>query len=157
MVSRSNKKLASSWVSFASLCVVEVVVLALVAVSAFRSYRQGNKDKLAHVIHRDGILFYIYLLCITIVNITIMAIMPLNLQPLLSPLEGVLYSVLTTRIIFNIRNVGHRGRETELHSAYDESNLLSLPLPIVASDHTELHAMQSLGRPQGDNGDCGFS
>jgi len=50
------------WVNFATVALVEAVVLFLMLISAFRLYREGSQSELTDVIHRDGIIFYVYLL-----------------------------------------------------------------------------------------------
>jgi len=81
----------------------------------------GSLGGLLEIIHRDGILFYIILLGITTVTVGI-GFSPLIVNAdtmMLTPLEGVLYSVLTTRIALNIRQVGAHpnGAQTELHAS----------------------------------------
>jgi len=51
------------WASCASLTVVDTIVLLLIVTSALRAYKTGGHGELSHVIHRDGVLFYVYLLC----------------------------------------------------------------------------------------------
>jgi len=112
------------WVNYATLTIIEASVLAILAVSCFRAHRFGHRNKVLNVIHKDGILFYVYLLCLTAANLGIILRLPLELMTLLSPLEDVLYSVLTSRIILNIRQMSYEGvdyQPTELHSDYPGS------------------------------------
>jgi len=95
-------------VDFVILTVVELIVLAFMGASAWRSYYLGDAYELSNVVHRDGILYYVYLLCFSLANIFVMALLPTDLQILLPPLQGVLYSILTCRICINIRRVGRR-------------------------------------------------
>jgi len=94
--------------------------------------------ELSRIIHRDGILFYVVLLGITAANVGfgssgIGSIENSNIASnvefstastttvLLTPLEGVLYSVLTSRIVFNIRDRDNQsGLHTELHTCHLE-------------------------------------
>jgi len=93
------------------------VVLALMAISALQSYTLGKTSLLWHVIHRDGILFYVYLFCLTIANIVLPQIFPIKILTLASYLQ-TMYSVLTTRVILNIRDASiHQGICAELHTA----------------------------------------
>jgi len=85
--------------------IIETVVLALMTISAIKAYRAHDHNRLLHVVHRDGIIFYVYILCASIANGAIIIFSPLDLLGLLSPMEAVIYSVLTTRIIFNIRQM----------------------------------------------------
>jgi hypothetical protein len=46
----------------------------------------------------------------------------------------MLYSVLTARIILNIRNTGDRGAQTELHTCYIETlSLVAMPIQLEES------------------------
>jgi len=107
--------------TYLGLTCVEAVILTLMIISGFKLYRMEALAGLSEIVHRDGILFYIILLGITTANVVI-GFSPLlvNLNTLmLTPLEGVLYSVLTTRIVLNIRQVGAHpnGAQTELHTS----------------------------------------
>jgi len=112
--------------SYISLTGVETIVLILMIISAIRLYRHGYTSELSQMIHRDGIFFYVILLAITIGNIVISFFhQRLNgtvNTAMLTPLEEVLYSVLTCRIVMNIRDAGSRstsnGAQTELHTTY---------------------------------------
>jgi len=112
-----SKIAVADWIT---LCVVESILLVLIATSAFRAYRSGERNKLLHVIHRDGIMSYVYLLCLTVGNVVIIFTTSNVFLGVLSSLEDVLYSVLTAQIMFNIRTVGQdaevRGNEIELHT-----------------------------------------
>jgi len=99
------------WICFVVLSVVEFAVLLLMAISAFRSYKSGNSSELSNVIHRDGIMFYVYLLALTVTNVV--AIRVLHHDMLILP-QTVLYSILTTRIILNIRRVALQKEGTVL-------------------------------------------
>jgi len=126
------------WANYVSLTIVEAIVLVLMAISAVRSYRMGWTSELSHVVHRDGIMFYIYLLCISVTNVATMMTVPyeFKLTPLLFPLEDVLYSVFASRIILTIRDVGNRNvMETELHTSYHES----CPVPVDMTIPPALH------------------
>jgi len=112
----------SLWQNYTMLTVAEAALLILMIISAFRSYRRGNNNELSYIIHRDGILSYVFLFCITVVNLVITIVLPIDMMILLTPLEDVLYSVLTTRIVLNIRLFGSRGLQpAELHTGFDES------------------------------------
>jgi len=108
--------------SYFALILVEAIVFILMIISAIRLYRQGYTSELSEMIHRDGIFSYVILLAMTIGNI-VMLLLSLRLMDnintlMLTPLEEVLYSVLTSRIVMNIRDAGSRpmnGVETELH------------------------------------------
>jgi len=86
--------------------------------AAFKAYKLGSMNELSKTIHRDGIMIYVYLLGITVANVTCMYALPTTLAIMVAPMQAVLYSVLTCRIVFKIRSVGQKDTlqaPTELH------------------------------------------
>jgi len=116
------------WVNYTAMAIVEAIVLALMAVSAVRSYRRGSNGELSHIIHRDGIQLYIYLLLISVTNVVIMKALPFEDTVLLAFLQQMIYPVLTARIVLNIRDVGSRGLQTELHTGYHQHLMFATPM-----------------------------
>jgi len=107
--------------------VIDAVLFALVAASALRAYQLGDAGKLTGVVHRDGIMFYVYLLVLSITNIVIINTLPGDLWEILGLTESILYSVFTSRIILNIREVAHPtsvSNDTELHTYRDDMSSL---------------------------------
>jgi len=109
------------WQNYVMLTVAEATILALMIISAFRSYRRGSNSELSYIIHRDGILFYIYIFLFTVANLVITIVLPIDMGILLSPLEDALYSVLTARVVLNIRFFGNRSRQVDLHTSFDDA------------------------------------
>jgi len=126
----------SWWKNYAAVTGGEAVVLVLMTISAVRSYRSGNISELSNVIHRDGILFYIYLLAVGTANVAMTKSASVNIMTLLSPLMDIMYPVFTLRIVLSIRAVGSRGLSNELHSGYHEELPLVAPRP---QDETLCH------------------
>jgi len=122
--------------NYITLTVVEVIYLVLISISAFRAYRHGNTGKLLRIVHRDGILSYIFLLCVSIASVVVSIVLPLDMMLLLAPLLYLMYSVLTTRIVLNIRDVSGQGMQTELHTSYIET-LSMVPMPIECMEHPQ--------------------
>jgi len=90
------------------------------AIRAFHSYRQGFTGQFSKIVYRDGILFYIYFLCIAAAVLAIIFALPADYMTTLIPLEDVLYVVFTTRIILNIRESSNRTTQTELHTDFHD-------------------------------------
>jgi len=132
--------------NYVALTILEGIVLVLMLISAFRLYRAGAMGELSRITHRDGILFYVILLGITAANVGIGytrsgiafnaskgSFLQFSLTGattiLLTPLEGVLYSVLTTRIVLNIRDWDNQsGLNTELHTCHSEPLKFAKPV-----------------------------
>jgi len=123
------------WEPYAVMAVGHAVVLTLMVISAFQSYRLDYTGELSHVVYRDGILFYVCILCLTIVNVVTTIVFPVDLMALFTPPHHMLYAVFTTRVVLNIREAGNRGSETELHTSYHDSLVFATPdLPLTHDD-----------------------
>jgi len=115
------------WGNYAILTAIEAIFLVLMVTSAVRSFRESNRGRFSFIIHRDGIIFYVYLLFISAANMVVVLAIP-PMMVLLAPFESALYAVFTTRIVFNIRALGDRSRDMELHAAYHEAQEAPWPL-----------------------------
>jgi len=115
-------------IDFIILACADSVVCFLMALSAFKTYRTGSSSELSAVVHRDGILFYIYLLGFTVMNIMMMSFLPFNMRDIMTPVCCSMYSVLTSRIVLNIRGAARRDSAipTELHGYQPTQTLLPL-------------------------------
>jgi len=124
------------WANYAVAGAVQAILLTLMVISAFRACRQGNTGKLSHVLHRDGILLYIYLFGLTIGNLIATIELPINIMVFLTPLQDILYETLTTRVILNIRQaVGNQGCRTELHTSHYDAMVFASPP--VRDEHSQ--------------------
>jgi len=109
------------FVNWLMLVIVEAAVMVLMTISAFRTYKSWNDSELIYTIHKQGILFCVYLLCLTICNVVLVFI---GYTSVLAQTEYILHSLLTARIIFNIRTLGGAGAgETILHAEHYEETL----------------------------------
>jgi len=105
--------------AYVTWLVIDAVVLALIAASALKAYQLGDTSRLINVIHRDALMFYVYLLILSIANVIIINVIPAELRAVLAPMEAVCYSVFTSRIILNIRETARSSpndTEMELHA-----------------------------------------
>jgi len=102
-----------------NFAVVDAVIFALMAFSAFKAYKLGNSVKLSKIVHRDGLLFYFYVLCVALLTANVVRFAPPTLTNALYPFPTMVYAVLSVRVIFNIRSVGSdpaNALATELHT-----------------------------------------
>jgi len=95
----ATKLIFVSWVVFAMM---EGVVLALMIISALRTYRK-NTSKLLHVIYMEGIRFYLYMFCVTFTNVLITLLLPIDFVGVGSSIEIVLHSNLACRLMVGLR------------------------------------------------------
>ncbi|KAF5356424.1 hypothetical protein D9758_009466 [Tetrapyrgos nigripes] len=79
----------------------QAVLLGLMVISAFRTGIHGGR--LLRTIYYDGIFFYLYILTLTLLNVLVILLAPIELLNLIGPHERVIHSVLTSRAILHIR------------------------------------------------------
>jgi len=96
----SNRLLWGNWLVF---LLGEGVTLVLMVIFAYRTSREGNNTPLVKLIYRDGLIFYVYLFCVTSINIALTLTLDNAFVALVSPVQSAIHSVLTTRIVLNIR------------------------------------------------------
>jgi len=110
------------------IIVLDTVILVLMTISCYRSYKVGSSgSKFINIIYRDGILFYFFLEGVVICSIVSILVLPLHYELMMEPLLSACYSVFTTRIILNIRSAGQRdhvGDLVALHVAWDDDDRL---------------------------------
>jgi len=96
---------------------VEAVLFILVVMSAYRLYRAGRNTHLTYIIHRDAIVFYVYMLILSGANLIILHTASIDYQMVLVSFMDSLHVVFTTRIILNIRSITSN---REMHTSYPE-------------------------------------
>ncbi|KAF9781697.1 hypothetical protein BJ322DRAFT_1161529 [Thelephora terrestris] len=113
------------WVDWLVFLLGEGVALILMVIFAYRTSREGNNTPLVKLIYRDGIIFYVYLFCVTSINISLTLTLDNAFVALVSPVQSAIHSVLTTRIILNIREAASRRRDdfsSDLHLSETNSH-----------------------------------
>jgi len=109
--------------------VVDAVALSLVTTSAYKTYKIGGYSRLMNVIHRDGIMFYVYLLVLSLGNVIVVNVLPGELWGTVGIIEITFYSIFASRIILNIREVSSSSESTlsdrpvELHTCQGPSGV----------------------------------
>jgi len=106
-----------------TLAVMDAVVLGLMMISAIEACKSCNNNEFLNVVHRDAILFYLYMLICSTASAIVAHFWPVTLMDLLVPLQGAVHSILVCRIVLNIRSVAVRaqtGAIIGLHSDYEE-------------------------------------
>lgn len=130
------------FVNMTASCVIDTVVLVLMVISAIRVSKSNRKSHLATVVHRDSLIFYGYLVCLILVEPIVLARnLDVTRDPglfLLILVQSISYSILTCRIIFNIRSVGE-----------DEDNTVELYATLTLDFHVDLDDASSFTSARG--------
>ncbi|KAF7291319.1 hypothetical protein MIND_01276200 [Mycena indigotica] len=91
--------------AYVLLMISETAVVVLTALRAYRDLRNRSLHRSwITQLYKDGMLFYIYLLAISIANVLVPILGPEYMANWLASLQRVLHSVLTTRVLLLIRS-----------------------------------------------------
>ncbi|KAE9396192.1 hypothetical protein BT96DRAFT_977584 [Gymnopus androsaceus JB14] len=105
-------------INYVALLVFETIVAALTLWKVFTqqyfkfgfSWTSETTRNLVLTFYRDGLLFYMFILPITLGNALVLAFAPPELQVLEIPLR-VMHSILCCRLVIHIREVAYMDRE----------------------------------------------
>jgi len=90
------------FVVFILITCFETLILVLTLTTFAPFYRQ-KKTHLIQVLYRDGVMNYVYLCALSICNVVVLTTAPHGYTTLLSALQRVLHSVLSARVLLNLR------------------------------------------------------
>ncbi|PFH48718.1 hypothetical protein AMATHDRAFT_64730 [Amanita thiersii Skay4041] len=96
------------YIAYALVLAFEAVILGFTAVAGVAAYRQ-SKSHFVKVVFKDGVLYYVYLGALSLVNIIMILLLPTGYDYLLVFMHRVLHSILACRVIFHLRAEGNRG------------------------------------------------
>ncbi|KAG1743090.1 hypothetical protein EDB19DRAFT_1700025 [Suillus lakei] len=93
------------FVFFLTLVVTQIVILILVLIQA-RVYSQqmtGVASGLLRSLYRDSVFYIVCLLLVSIANVVVMSTIPPRYNQVFDTFPAVMHSVLSSRIMFNLR------------------------------------------------------
>ncbi|EKM51109.1 uncharacterized protein PHACADRAFT_213010 [Phanerochaete carnosa HHB-10118-sp] len=96
------------FISWLLIMVSEAPIMFLMAFMAFRNYRHTRDSAVFRTVFRDGTIFYLYLFILSIANVIVIFTTPAGLINLFAIPERMFHSILTTRIILDLRELGSR-------------------------------------------------
>ncbi|TFK63330.1 hypothetical protein BDN72DRAFT_847718 [Pluteus cervinus] len=95
------------YLCWALLTVYDTGLLILIATRAFQGYkasRATHQSTLSTVVYQDGVLYYIYLVALSAINVILILRLPgSSAALLLTSIQRVFYSILTSRVVLHIR------------------------------------------------------
>ncbi|KAH8801220.1 hypothetical protein DL96DRAFT_1635636 [Flagelloscypha sp. PMI_526] len=135
--------------NYVGIVALETVILILTCIRAFCSTGAGHGlsggSLLFQIIHRDGLVFYFFILGTSVVNLVVLFTAPLQYFAVLIIFQRTMHSVATGRILLHIRQVAAypvvhiralgsnmQGREVWQLDSLEES--VSASFPRFASD-----------------------
>ncbi|KLO12072.1 hypothetical protein SCHPADRAFT_905435 [Schizopora paradoxa] len=92
-----------AFVGFGCLVLMDLIVLILTAWCGYRFWREDASSPLITTFYRDGVLYFVCLFAISTANVVMFIVGDPQQQGILVELQRVLHSVLSARIILNLR------------------------------------------------------
>ncbi|PPR07339.1 hypothetical protein CVT26_013655 [Gymnopilus dilepis] len=99
-VIQANHFLMLCWVV---LIAWDTIVLLVMLVAGYKAYKTGGPSALLDVVYRDGIIYYFYVFVLSTINVIVVKTLPPEYEHLLTSTERCLHSVLTSRVLLDIR------------------------------------------------------
>ncbi|CDO69065.1 hypothetical protein BN946_scf184992.g14 [Trametes cinnabarina] len=100
----------SSWILYMCILVSETVVVTLTVRKMWQMYstRSAHRSLLVWTMYRDGSLYYVLLLAVSISNLCFMLLAPKAATSIMQMPLRVVHSTLCTRVLLNLRKVAAR-------------------------------------------------
>jgi len=92
-----------AFVDFGCLVTMELTILVLTAWKCFRFWKENATGSLIVTFYRDGVLYFVCLFAVSSANVVVFIVGDPEQQGILLELQRVLHSVLSARIILNLR------------------------------------------------------
>jgi len=92
-----------AFVDFGCLVLMDLIILILTALGGFRYWKESATSPLIVTFYRDGVLYFICLFAVSLANVVLFIVGDPQQQGYLLELQRVLHSVLSARIILNLR------------------------------------------------------
>jgi len=123
------------------MIVVDAVSCVMLLMQLARAYKTGGLTSLMRVVYQDGVIFYLVLLCFSVVNIFSILMLPAEISSLLTAPERILHAVLAGRVILNTR---HQVSE-------DKKSMIALhTIPSFDAAHPDQFSRHSLPNYRGN-------
>jgi len=113
------------FIDYVIIVAFESVVLALTLYKGLQHLRQSSSSLIV-TLYRDGVLYYTYLIGFSLLNIVVLVIAP-KPAPSLILMQRDLHSILTGRILLNLREAACRDRaKTALNTSGTDATTTSM-------------------------------
>jgi len=99
-------------INFTILITFETFLLVFTVLKAVEDYKISNCPGVMSVLYRDGIVFYIYLLAISLINLVVVVATPRGLAEMLAIYQHVLHSCFSGKVLINLREALRRRTRT---------------------------------------------
>lgn len=113
-----SQRIAIYAVDYALLALFETVILSLNVFQAWNHRRRQGSRLLTHL-YWDGIFYVLCILAMSIANIVVIGFLPSEYAESIDTLQAVLHSVLSSRLLFNLRAIIQQRHEQTIVSVME--------------------------------------
>jgi len=97
------------YVNYVLIAIFEGVLLIMMSIKAYTALKHGFPDfRFFRAVYIDGILYYLCLFVLSVMNIVINMHFSKNYANLLAPFQQVMHSLLAGRMLLKLRECGKR-------------------------------------------------
>ncbi|PPR02001.1 hypothetical protein CVT24_011124 [Panaeolus cyanescens] len=87
------------------------LILFLMMIPGWKAYRAGGDSALYQSVYRDGLIYYVFLFALSTINIVVIKMLPYGYENLLTGVERCMHSILTSRVLLHIRQLGNNNQD----------------------------------------------
>jgi len=111
--------------------IYEGVLLIMVAIKGYNARNEGHIDsRLFHAVYMNGIMYYIYLFALSVINIVIHMHAPRYYRDVLSLYQQIMHSLLANRMMLQIRACGKQNVHGDDFEDFNSASVLPID-PLV--------------------------
>ncbi|KAG8907923.1 hypothetical protein FRC00_011502, partial [Tulasnella sp. 408] len=120
--------------------VTDTVIFVLTVVKTARYLRTNVRTALPRIVLRDGVLYFVLILLINMMNVAVYVVAPGSLRALGTSFSQVLTTILISRLQLNLLGESlRRGRATTQRPDYSNAKQLSIEMRQVAIGSSSHH------------------
>ncbi|KAJ8589988.1 hypothetical protein M405DRAFT_184294 [Rhizopogon salebrosus TDB-379] len=123
---------------FALLCFYEMVILSLSIFQVWH-HRRGPGSNLLIRLYWDGIIYVVCILAMSTANIVVIVALSTEYAESARTLQAVLHSVLSSRLLFNLRTIVQHQRDGIIQIFPQTSIRFERDIPLYSKDITPSH------------------
>ncbi|PBK96405.1 hypothetical protein ARMGADRAFT_1162874 [Armillaria gallica] len=123
------------FVCFASLLLLEVLLLILHVWKALRLLRESRND-LISTFFRDGVIYYMCLFPLTLANVLVILLAPVDMLDLLATLMRVFHSTMCCRLLLGLRQAGMSTETGTMPTAGPVSSFMAFRTPTAYNEQS---------------------
>ncbi|PFH47495.1 hypothetical protein AMATHDRAFT_50258 [Amanita thiersii Skay4041] len=101
-ITAASRKIVIAWLA---LTVIDTFQCALLGYRAYREFSFGGRSRLVTLIYKDGIIYYIFMMGMSVVCMTLFLTLPPEYLRLTTGPTHVIHTALTARVVLHVRRL----------------------------------------------------